>query len=248
LRLVTKNHDVVISIPTRVVLMEEVRRRFRSKAGFQLATVNLDHLVKIDVNAGFARAYDQHDLIVADGNPIVWVSRMVGKPVELMPGSELVVPLCQLAAEEKTTVALVGSTQATLDAAANHLMEKASGLNVVFTSAPAMGFDPESEAASEILKDIAASGAGLCFLALGAPKQEIFSARGREFAPNVGFASIGAGLDFFSGQQVRAPKWARKLALEWLWRALSSPRRMVPRYAKCFAILPGLVFRSIRER
>ena len=96
--------------------------------------------------------------------------------------------------------------------------------------------------------DLAESGAGLCFLALGAPKQEILAARGRRIAPKVGFASIGAGLDFLAGHQTRAPRIVRMLALEWLWRALQSPRRMVPRYAKCFAILPGLTVQALRQR
>jgi UDP-N-acetyl-D-mannosaminuronic acid transferase (WecB/TagA/CpsF family) len=76
----------------------------------------------------------------------------------------------------------------------------------------------------------------------------MFAAKGRELAPSVGFASIGAGLDFIAGTQTRAPAWARKLALEWLWRALSSPRRLIPRYAACIAILPAQVVAAIRLR
>jgi len=54
--------------------------------------------------------------------------------------------------------------------------------------------------------------------------------------------------DFLGGHQQRAPLWMRKLALEWLWRALSSPGRMVPRYLKCFAILPRQIRRALRIR
>jgi N-acetylglucosaminyldiphosphoundecaprenol N-acetyl-beta-D-mannosaminyltransferase len=64
----------------------------------------------------------------------------------------------------------------------------------------------------------------------------------------MGFASIGAGLDFLSGHQQRAPMVMRKMGLEWLWRMLQSPARMVPRYAKCFAILPGLLVQALRQR
>jgi UDP-N-acetyl-D-mannosaminuronic acid transferase (WecB/TagA/CpsF family) len=55
-------------------------------------------------------------------------------------------------------------------------------------------------------------------------------------------------LDFLSGHQVRAPRIMRALALEWLWRALQNPVRMVPRYAKCFAMLPGLMMQALRQR
>ncbi|MFN4130714.1 MAG: WecB/TagA/CpsF family glycosyltransferase [Paracoccaceae bacterium] len=64
----------------------------------------------------------------------------------------------------------------------------------------------------------------------------------------MGFCGFGAGLDFVAGQQMRAPVWIRKLALEWLWRALSAPRRLIPRYASCAAILPGQVFAALKLR
>ena len=95
---------------------------------------------------------------------------------------------------------------------------------------------------------IGASGAGLCLLALGAPKQEIFAAHAAARLPRTGFMSIGAGLDFLAGTQTRAPAWMRRLAAEWLWRLAGSPRRMAGRYARCFAILPGEAARALRAR
>jgi len=100
----------------------------------------------------------------------------------------------------------------------------------------------------KVLHQLADKGIGLCFVALGAPKQEAFAARGRQVAPTVGFASIGAGLDFLSGRQHRAPKVVRRIGMEWLWRALSSPRRLVPRYAKCLAILPRQLIGAMQQR
>ena len=58
----------------------------------------------------------------------------------------------------------------------------------------------------------------MALLALGAPRQEIFAARCRELLPDIGFVSVGAGLDFIAGHQRRAPIWLQRLALEWLWR------------------------------
>jgi exopolysaccharide biosynthesis WecB/TagA/CpsF family protein len=111
-----------------------------------------------------------------------------------------------------------------------------------------MGFDPAGPEAEEMLHRIAESGARLCFIALGAPKQESFAATGRRVAPEVGFASIGAGLDFFAGTQQRAPKWVRRIAMEWLWRMMLSPGRLAGRYAKCALVLPGLAMRSLLLR
>ncbi|MFN3723556.1 MAG: WecB/TagA/CpsF family glycosyltransferase, partial [Paracoccaceae bacterium] len=75
-----------------------------------------------------------------------------------------------------------------------------------------------------------------------------FAVFGRAQAPAIGFCGFGAGLDFVAGQQTRAPVWMRRLALEWLWRALSAPRRLIPRYAACAAILPGHVVAALRQR
>jgi len=55
-------------------------------------------------------------------------------------------------------------------------------------------------------------------------------------------------VDFVAGTQTRAPRWVRAIAMEWLWRALSSPRRLLPRYAACAAILPGQAMQALRLR
>ena len=235
-------------MPTRSLLFQAVRERFGDGRGFALATLNLDHLTKLPVEPAFAAAYRAQDLVVADGRPIIWLSQLARQPLELMPGSDLVVPLAELAAEMDMPVALMGSSDAALAGAESALEARVPGLNVVLCHAPPYGFDPTGAGALEICEMLNASGARLCFIALGAPKQELFAAFARDKAPNVGFASIGAGLDFLSGHQVRAPKIMRALALEWLWRALQSPARMVPRYAKCFAILPGLALDAWRTR
>lgn len=239
---------ITVNIPDKPTLLATVAQRLAARQGFALATINLDHLVKLRANPGFRAAYAAQDLVVADGNPIVWLSRLARKPVSLVPGSDMVLPLARLAAEAGVGVALVGSTEAALEAAAAHLMQQVPNLIVTLRHAPPMGFDPESPASDAIFREMSARKVGLCFIALSAPKQEIFAARGRTLAPEIGFASIGAGLDFLSGDQTRAPLWMRKLALEWLWRALSSPRRLIPRYAACFAILPAEVKNALDQR
>jgi N-acetylglucosaminyldiphosphoundecaprenol N-acetyl-beta-D-mannosaminyltransferase len=135
-------------------------------------------------------------------------------------------------------VALFGSTDAALAAAGAALVARHPDLRIAARIAPPMGFDPQGAAAEAAIAELGASGAGLCFLALGAPKQELFAARAQAALPGMGFLSIGAGLDFLAGSQTRAPKIVRKLALEWLWRLTGNPRRLSARYASCFAVLP----------
>ena len=237
-----------VNIPNRDALLATLQARFAARQGFALATINLDHLAKLHRSDSFRAAYAAQDLICADGNPVVWLSYLARRPVRLTQGADLVVPMLKLAADCGRSVALVGSTEDTLQAAASRLMTDIPGLIVVMRHAPAMGFDPTGDEARRVLAELAARDVGLCLVALGAPKQEEFAALGRQLAPSVGFASIGAGLDFITGRQVRAPLWVRKIAMEWLWRALSAPRRLIPRYAACVAILPGEAVKAWKLR
>ena len=248
LRLTIRGQGITVNVPTFEALMAAIGARFAQRQGFALATVNLDHLEKIRHGGAFAQAYGAQDFVVADGNPIVWLSRLAGKPVALLPGSDLVLPLCRLARDAGVPVALVGSYEAALGDAAQAIEAEAPGIKIALTIPPAQGFDPEGEEADAILARLAAQEVGLCLLALGAPKQEILAARGRIAAPGVGFASIGAGLDFLGGHQQRAPRWVRRIAMEWAWRLGSNPRRLARRYALAFAILPGLAWRALRQR
>lgn len=241
--------DVIdVNTPNRGALLDAVRGRFQSRQGFALATLNLDHLVKLRADPAFRAAYVAQDFIVADGNPVVWLSRLARQPVALVTGSDLLRPMLALAAAEGVRVGFFGSVPEVLDGAKTRLMAEIPGLDVVWTGSPGMGFDPEGPEAMAALHGMAQAGVGLCILSLSAPKQERFAILGRKLAPATGFCSFGAGLDFIVGQQVRAPEWVRAVAMEWLWRALSQPKRMIPRYAACAAILPGLVVGALRQR
>lgn len=237
-----------VTAPLFSVLLADLRRHFEERRGFALATLNLDHLVKLERDPDFAKAYRAHSHVTADGNPVVWLSRLAGRRVELIPGSDLVGPVTRLAAETGTPVALFGATETALAAAETALCRDAPGLRVVARIAPPMGFVPTGPAADAAIAQIGASGARLCLLALGAPKQEIFAAHAAARLPQTGFMSIGAGLDFLAGTQTRAPRWVRRIAAEWLWRLARNPRRLAGRYAMCFAILPGQAASAIRSR
>jgi len=243
-----KDATITVNMPDRATLLSEVADRFARHDGFAIATLNLDHLVKLRDDAAFRAAYAVHDLVTADGNPVVWLSRTAGQPVTLVPGSDLVIPLCRAAKAAGVTVALVGARDTTLDRAAARLMEEVPGLRIVFKQAPPMGFDPASPLADDILRAVGASGARLCFLAIGAPRQEILAARGRTAVPQVGFASIGAGLDFLAGDQARAPAWVRAIAMEWFWRMATNPRRLAGRYLRSGLALPGLWLQARQSR
>lgn len=133
---------IAVNMADRDALMAAVAARLGAGEGFALATINLDHLVKLATPGPFAQAYGAHDLVVADGNPVVWLSRLARRPVGLVPGSDLVVPLAELAAREGAPVALLGSTEAVLARAAEVLAERAPGLEIAAQLAPGRNFDP----------------------------------------------------------------------------------------------------------
>ncbi len=239
----------LVNFPTEETLLADIAACLDAGAGFAVATLNLDHIVKLQRNPEFRRAYQAHSHVVADGNPIVWLSHLAGhRDVRLVPGSELIAPLAALAAEKRMPIAFLGSTEPVLRAAADRLQADYPGLDVVACLSPAFGFDPQSPAADALLDQMAAYGARICLLALGAPKQELLAARGLARHPRLGFISIGAGLDFIAGHQTRAPVWVRRIAMEWLWRMLTNPRRLARRYLDCALILPALAASALSQR
>ena len=239
---------IAVNVASRNELLTDIEDRFRAGRGFSVATLNLDHVVKLRRLSAFREAYERHSHVTADGNPIVWLSRLAGQKIDLVPGSELVDPVADMAASMDVPVAFFGSSDASLTKAEQVLTTRYPGLRVVARIAPPMGFDPTGPEADAAIEALKAAGARMVFLALGAPKQEVFAARAQERLPQAGFLSIGAGLDFISGVQTRAPKLARRLAAEWLWRLALNPTRLAWRYGACILILPELIWAALRSR
>jgi N-acetylglucosaminyldiphosphoundecaprenol N-acetyl-beta-D-mannosaminyltransferase len=215
-----------------------------SVAAQNVFTLNLDHVVKMRKDANFRGAYRRAGLITADGFPIVLACRLQGKRVSRVAGSDLIAPIVAEAARSGKSIYLFGSSSQVLNKASRFLHERNAGLTIAGVFSPPQGFDPASEDARRCIEAIGDSGADLCFVALGAPKQELFADRGKSLLPNTSFVCIGAGLDFIAGAQVRAPHWMQDWNLEWLWRAASNPRRLLYRYVLCVAALPRILARA----
>jgi N-acetylglucosaminyldiphosphoundecaprenol N-acetyl-beta-D-mannosaminyltransferase len=214
---------------------------------FSVCTLNLDHVVQLQHRADFRAAYRRARFVTADGFPIVVLSRMLGSRIERTTGADLVEPVCREAGKKGLPVFLLGSNESTLATTARRLSERYRGLQVAGHFSPGSHFDPYSREADFAVDSIRASGARLCFVALGAPRQELFAARGLDELDGTGMLCIGAGLDFIAGTQTRAPSITQKVGLEWAWRMLREPRRLGPRYARCMAAVPRLVMRTIPQ-
>lgn len=215
--------------------------------GFCVFTLNLDHCNKLRSDPKFTAAYRRARFVTADGFPIVLLGRLNGVPVRRTTGADLLEPLSAQASHRRLPVFVLGPSPTVIARATEELKRRVGELDVVGTYAPGPNFDPESPEADNAIERIRQSGARLCFVALGAPRQEIFAARCLEFVPGVGFVCVGAALDFLAGTQVRAPRFFQEHGLEWLWRLSSNPQRLAARYLRCAAVLPRLVIDAIPQ-
>lgn len=198
--------------------------------GGAVFTPNVDHVVKAEEHLEFRFAYSRADLCLADGTPIVWASRLLRSPLpEKISGSDLVVPLARLAAERQWRVYLLGGAVGVADAVADKLAREL-GVEVVGTDSPAVRDDGGMEHPQETLDRLRAAAPHIVLVALGAPKQELWSDRFRgDIRPAVA-VGVGGSLDFIAGRVRRAPAWMSRAGLEWLFRLAQEPRRMWRRY------------------
>jgi N-acetylglucosaminyldiphosphoundecaprenol N-acetyl-beta-D-mannosaminyltransferase len=238
---------IAINVPTLSDAVSSIVSAAEEGDNFSVCTLNLDHVVQLRQRPDFRAAYRRARFVTADGFPIVMLSRLLGTPIERTTGADLVDPLCQAAQQKGLSIFLLGSNEQTLALTASRLVERYAGLQIAGCYAPGKNFDPSSDEADLAIEMIRRSGAKLCFVALGAPKQEVFSARCLDELQGTGMLCIGAALDFIAGSQTRAPSITQKIGLEWAWRMLRNPRRLGPRYARCMAIVPRLVIRTLPQ-
>lgn len=231
-----------INCPSLADAIRETITRAKAGEAFTVFTLNLDHLVKLRRNQLFRAAYSRADIVTADGAPVAWLARYENKTIERTTGADLLIPLAEAAAAARLPVYLFGTSAEVMARAGRELGDRTEGLiNIAGTLAPSENFDPTGPESDDAIARIKQSGARLVFVALGAPKQEVFADRARAQGLECGIICIGAALDFIAGAQVRAPEAMRDNGLEWLWRLASNPRRLSRRYAECAGVLIDLV-------
>jgi exopolysaccharide biosynthesis WecB/TagA/CpsF family protein len=238
---------ITINLPSLADAVSSIVSAAQSGDSFSVCTLNLDHVVQLEQRPEFRAAYRRARFVTADGFPIVVLGRLLGTPIKRTTGADLVEPVCQAARKRGLSVFLLGSNGPTLELTAKRLSEKYAGLKIAGHFAPGQNFDPYSPEADFAIGRIRDCGAQLCFVALGAPRQEVFAARCVDELKGTGLLCIGAALDFIAGAQTRAPSVTQTIGLEWAWRMLHDPRRLGPRYARCMAVVPRLVARTIPQ-
>jgi N-acetylglucosaminyldiphosphoundecaprenol N-acetyl-beta-D-mannosaminyltransferase len=221
---------VTINLPTLRAAQAEVVSRALSGVGFALFTLNLDHLAKIRSSPTFRAAYGRAALVTADGWPVVWLANRRGAQLERTCGADLVEPICSSAATNGIPLVFIGPERGSQISAISTLQERYPGLAVADAYAPNISRVPKPEEVEAVARRVNASGARLCFVCMGAPKQELLVDALVPLCEGVGFLCVGAALDFISGRWRRAPASWQRSRLEWLWRLLGDPKRLASRY------------------
>ena len=134
-------------------MMRDIGQRMMAGEGFTVATLNLDHIVKLRRDERFRDAYTRHSHVTADGNPVVWLSQLAGRQIELLRGCDLFDPVLRVAVQHQVPVAFLGSTETSLAVAAAAAEAQYRGLRVVAQIAPGWGLIPPVPKPMPVLKN-----------------------------------------------------------------------------------------------
>jgi len=212
--------------------MEETLARveafIRSGLPHQHVVVNVDKLVKASRDPELRRIVNACDLVSADGMPVVWASRLLGKPLkERVAGIDLFEALMRRAGERGWRVFLLGAQDEVVRAVAAIYRDRYPDLQLAGWR---HGYWQGEQEEAQLARMVAESGADLLFVAISSPKKEQFLEK-YQAAMRVPFAmGVGGTFDVASGRVRRAPGWMQRAGLEWFWRFLQEPRRMFRRY------------------
>jgi N-acetylglucosaminyldiphosphoundecaprenol N-acetyl-beta-D-mannosaminyltransferase len=170
------------------------------------------------------------DLVTPDGQPVRWaLNWLAGAGLrDRVYGPDLTLRLCAAAAAERLPVFFYGSSREVLADLVGNLRRRFPDL-VVAGSEPSRFRTLDADEQREMLARIAASGARICFVGLGCPRQEVFAFECRE-PLSMPVVAVGAAFDYHAGRVDEPPGWVQRRGLQWLYRLVQDPRRLWRRY------------------
>jgi exopolysaccharide biosynthesis WecB/TagA/CpsF family protein len=205
----------------------------RDAAGFRRPTRLLfsanGHALSLAArNSELREALDQADLVHADGQAIVFASRCIRGPgiPERSATTDLIHDLSRICPAEGLSFFLLGGTEDVNARCAEALVRRYPGLTIAGRRNGY--FHKEQE--QEVCGEINASGADILWVGLGKPLEQLFCVRHRDDLRVAWAITCGGTFKFVVGDYRRAPRWMQSAGLEWLFRALSSPRKLLWRY------------------
>lgn len=203
------------------------KNKLRSNERGYICTVNVAILMMMQKNRKLQEFVDEAALTVADGQPLIWLSRLIRRRLpERVAGVDLVQGLCESASETGSSVYFMGAQPDVVKDVVQRMKNNVPGLDVA-------GYDDgyfTEDQSAERVNAIRESKADLLIVAMGVPRQEDFI---RDNWDQLGVTlaiPVGGSFDVIAGRKKRAPKWMQKTGAEWFYRMCQEPRRLFKRY------------------
>jgi N-acetylglucosaminyldiphosphoundecaprenol N-acetyl-beta-D-mannosaminyltransferase len=207
----------------------------------EVGVVNAAKVVKMRQNPDLAKSVSGCGLILADGQSVVWASRLLRQPLpERVAGIDLFEDLLGAAERNGMSVYLLGAKPEVIEAAVLNVRRRWPELRIAGYRDGYFTDEQQGDVADAIRQ----SGAQLLFLGMTSPKKEIFCARyGRRTGASL-VHGVGGSIDIMSGVTRRAPRVWQRLGMEWAYRTVQEPGRMLPRYLRTNTAFIVLVARE----
>jgi N-acetylglucosaminyldiphosphoundecaprenol N-acetyl-beta-D-mannosaminyltransferase len=198
---------------------------------YYVVAINVDVVMKIEGDNYLKRITDNADMVVVDGKPLVWISRLYKKPIiEKISGSDLVPLLCERARKKEYSIFILGGKEGVAEQAKKNLENQYPTINICGVYCPSFGFENDEDEIRKINLLISEKNPDILLVCLGCPKQEKYVYNNIEkYNARVSICA-GATVDFLAGNVRRAPKWMSNHGLEWFFRFLQEPKRLFKRY------------------
>jgi N-acetylglucosaminyldiphosphoundecaprenol N-acetyl-beta-D-mannosaminyltransferase len=229
----TNDRQLLFGFRLDALAMDSVVARCRSaldtRERMMIGVLNAAKIVNSRRDSLQRKSLLECDVLLADGQSIVWASRLLGRPLpERVAGIDLFERLLALADEEGASIYLLGARPDVLARLETAATSRFRRLRIAGSH---HGYFDQSESAS-IAQDIRRSGADMLFIGMTSPKKEIFLGT---FGPTLDVPilhGVGGSFDILAGQTRRAPLAWQRLGMEWAYRLLQEPRRLWWRYLK----------------
>lgn len=215
----------------KVGLLDHVFASLGRGVGGWLVTANLDFLRRHARDPEARRLYAGADVCVADGMPLVWAARLQGDRLpERVAGSDLLLLVAARAEREKRSIYLLGGEPTANARAVDWMRERWPSLVIAGHSSPQVSSPPTAEQTAALRDEMTRTKPNLLLVGMGSPKQEQIIDVLRGALPGTWMMGVGISFSFVAGSVKRAPAWMQRVGLEWFWRFLQEPRRLVRRY------------------
>lgn len=207
-----------------------------------IIAINVDVVVKMETDSYLKEITDCADVVLVDGQPLVWISKLYKKSIkEKISGSDLVPILCERSLKKGYSIFIIGGKEGVAEQAKQKLENSLPGININGVYSPPFGFEKDINEMEKINNIISEAQPDILLACFGCPKQEKWIYENyQKYEAKVSICA-GATVDFLAGNVKRAPKWMRNCGLEWFFRFLQEPKRMFKRYfirdMKIFSII-----------